>query len=385
MNKNRVWLEIDLNQLRLNYREIKQHVYPANVLCVLKANAYGLGAPRIARVLADEGVSGFCVANYAEAEELLEIGVPVQILGGVLDYEIEKSISRNIVLGIVDSPTAYRISEKAISQNMVAECHIKIDSGMGRLGIILDRAVDEIRGLISLPNINFTGLYSHFSMAYKKNDESTLKQVTAFNHVVKVLKEGGINFPKIHIANSDANNNYRGLTNVYPFNYVRTGINLLGFVDAESEKVINVEPIIKFKTRLISFKRVLKGTSVGYGRTFTLVKDTLIGIISIGYADGFPLCMSNTGYVIIKKKKCPIIGRVSMDYTTVSLNGFEESELSIGEEVTCIGSEDGNQITVEQWAKIKGTHPYEILCSIGDRVERVYNDEKQHETNNTIF
>lgn len=369
--RSRVWVEINLDTLEENFKKIAEAVAPAKVLTVLKANAYGLGVMEIANRLDRAGTSGFCVAELKEALPLVKYGKPVQILGGILDYEIPDAVANGIILAVTDYDTAKKISDESVRQNRVTECHFKIDTGMGRLGILSDEAVTLIPEVMKLPNLNCCGIYSHFSMAYKGEDSFTLGQKEKFMKVLNSLKEQGITFEKIHIANSDAVNNC-GFSHLEPFNYVRTGINLHGSFDSEGQRRLHLKSILTLKTRLAAVRRLPAGYTIGYGGTCRLVKDTLVGTIAAGYADGLPLNLSNRGFVLIKDRLCPILGRISMDYTTVSLDQFSDGEIRKGEEVICLGASGTNEISVENWAEAKGTHSYEVICSIGNRVERVY-------------
>lgn len=368
---SRVWVEVNLDILEENFKRICEKVAPAKVLAVLKANAYGLGVTPIAERLNRAGVAGFCVAELKEALPLVKFGKPIQILGGILDYEIPPAVENGIILGITDYATAKKISEEAVRQGKIAECHFKLDTGMGRLGILSDHAEEVVLASLKLPNLNCCGIYSHFPLAYRNGDFFTEHQVQKFLAVVDSLAKKGIHFTKIHMANSDAINNCT-VTQLAPFNYARTGINLHGSFDNEGQRALSLESILTLKTRLVGIRKMPAQYTIGYGCTCRLVKDTLVGTISAGYADGLPLQLSNRGYVIIKDRLCPILGRLSMDYTTVSLDSFSEDELQKGDEVICLGGSGLNAITVENWAQLKGTHPYDVICSIGNRVERVY-------------
>lgn len=369
--RSRVWLEIDLGTLERNFRKIAEAVAPAKVLAVLKANAYGLGVAKIAEHLDRAGAAGFCVAELKEALPLVKFGKPVQILGGVFDYEIPDAVANGLVLGITDWETAEKISRESVRQGRITECHFKLDTGMGRLGILSDEAPELIPRVMTLPNLNCCGIYSHFPIAYRQEDPFTRLQRERFLGVLDKMRKLGIEFSKIHIANSDAINNCE-FTHHDPFNYVRSGINLHGSFDNEGQRRLNLESVLSLKTRLVAVRRLPAGYTIGYGRTFRLVRDMLVGTIAAGYADGLPLNLSNRGYVVIKDRLCPILGRLSMDYTTVSLESFREGEVTKGDEVICLGGSGPNAVTVENWAQIKGTHPYDVICSIGNRVERIY-------------
>jgi len=369
--RSRVWLEVNLNTLEDNFHKIEKSVAPLKVLSVLKANAYGLGVEPIAKRLAEAGTAGFCVAELKEALPLIPFGKPIQILGGILDFEIPPAVENGIILGITDVETARKISAEAVRQNKIQECHFKLDTGMGRLGILSDHAMEVIDEVLKLPNLNCCGIYSHFPTAYRGEDSFSFKQVQKFMGILDACWAKGIRFEKIHIANSDAINNCP-FAKHFPFNYVRTGINLHGSFDNEGQRCLDLKSILTLKTHVAAVRELPAGYSIGYGCTCRLVKNTFVGTISAGYADGLPLNLSNRGYVLIHGKLCPILGRLSMDYTTVSLDAFLPGEVQKGDEAICLGGNGLNEITVENWAQIKGTHPYDVICSIGNRVERVY-------------
>ncbi len=367
--RSRVWLEINLGKLRRNLRRIRESVAPCGVIAVLKANAYGLGVARIAEALAGEGVAGFAVAEPREALQLMHLGLPVQILGGMLPEELPATVAAGIIHPIVSVEIAREISAEAVRQGRRVECHIKLDTGMGRLGIQVRDAVPAIREIVRLPNLDCTGLYSHFPVAYRAGEEFTLGQIARFREVADALAAEGIRFAKLHIANSDGINNIPAACHP-PFTHVRTGINLHGSFDAEGQRALRLEPVLELKARLISVRRLPAGASLGYGLTHTLRRDTTVGVVAAGYADGLPLALSNRGCLLVGGELCPVLGRVSMDYTSVSLEPVPDAR--VGDVVTCLGGEGLRAITVDQWAQLKNTHPYEIICSFGTRVERRY-------------
>lgn len=367
--RSRVWLEISLEKLRQNMRRIRESVAPCGVIAVLKANAYGLGVVRIAEALAGEGVAGFAVAEPREALQLMHLGLPVQILGGMLPEELPATVAAGIIHPIVSVEIAREISAEAVRQNRRVECQVKLDTGMGRLGILMGEALPAIREIARLPNLNLTGLYSHFPVAYRAGETFTMAQIASLKQLVDTLAAEGVRFTKIHIANSDGINNFPAACQP-PFTHVRTGINLHGSFDAEGQRALKLEPVLELKARLISVRRLPAGMSIGYGLTHTLRRETRVGVVAAGYADGLPLALSNRGYLLVHGELCPVLGRVSMDYTTVSLEPVPEAQ--VGDVVTCLGGEGLRAITVDQWAQLKNTHPYEIICSFGSRVERRY-------------
>lgn len=368
-SESRVWLEIDLGILADNFLKIKNTVTPCGVISVLKANAYGLGVRSMAKTLVKAGTKGFGVAELNEALELIDLGKPVQILGSVLETEIPLAVEAGVILPIDSLETAHLIDTEAAKQGKIAECHFLIDTGMGRLGIQTHEAFDVIIEACSLKNIICTGIYSHFPVAYHEGSEYTKDQVHSFTMLLEKLQGEGISFETVHIANSDALNNFP-YTYQAPFNSVRTGINLHGSFDQEGKRALDIKSVLTLKTKLVSVRTLEAGTYIGYGLTCKLNKRTRVGTIAAGYADGLPLALSNKGHVIINGESCAVLGRVSMDYTTVSLDNAPDAKC--GDEVICLGGKGIHAVSVEDWAQIKGTHAYEIICSFGSRVERRY-------------
>jgi alanine racemase len=364
---SRVRLEVDLGSIRLNFRQIRKTVRPSQVMAVLKANAYGLGALQVAEALVDAGADRLGVAELKEAAPLVKrFGVPVQIVGGVLATEIPDCVRWGVVCPVLDLVTAKLISKESLKQGRKAKVHIKVDTGMGRLGIPYFQAFREIRKILKLPGLIFEGIYSHFPNANNPMNGKSKEQVSLFRALLMELKTVGITFPLVHMANSDGINNY---PESY-FNLVRTGINLYGVFDLSGLRSYRLSPSLSLKTTLISKRRLPAGFTIGYGGTHVLFRDTWVGTVPSGYADGVPLAASNSGQVLIRGKACPIIGRVSMDYLTVDLNDCPASK--VGDPVILVGKSGKREITIEDWARIKQTHPYDIICSLGNRVERVY-------------
>jgi alanine racemase len=364
---SRVRLEVNLQSIRRNFIQIQKTVKPAKVMAVLKANAYGLGAPFVAEALVEAGADRLGVAELKEAAQLVKrFRVPVQIIGGMLASEVPDCVRLGIVCPAPDLATARNISRQARKQGKQAKVHIKVDTGMGRLGIPHFQAFREIREIRKLPGLILEGIYSHFPNANNPMHGKSREQLALFHGLLTELEGVGIRFPVVHMANSDGINNY---PEAY-FNLVRTGINLYGVFDLSGLRTYKLSPSLTLKTSLIAKRRLPAGYTIGYGGTHTLFHDTWVGTVPAGYADGVPLAASNSGQVLIRGKACDIIGRVSMDYLTVDLNGCPDSK--VGDPVVLVGKSGRREITIEDWARIKQTHPYEIICSLGNRVERVY-------------
>ena len=380
--ERRVVVEIDLKALVRNYRKIAAHVKPAQVLCVLKANAYGLGVADYAKALASAGCTMFGVAEPYEALELLRVLAPagspvnsrkagateVQMLSSVLPDEVEPMVKAGVILPVIDVATAKLISAAAVKAKVVAKVHFKLDTGMGRLGILAKDALAVMREVKKLPNLDCEGVFSHFPMAYDPKDPFTKRQIKIFKSIVAAAEKEGFKFKKVHISASDGINNFPE-TAKKPFTVVRTGINLHGSFDPYGRKALKVEPVLSLKTRVAQVRELPAGTTLGYGRTWCLNAPTKVATISVGYADGLPLALTNCGFVFIGGKRCKIIGRISMDYTTVDVSGVPN--VKPGDEVVCFGKCGKDSITPDDWAALKGTHAYDIICSLGNRVQRI--------------
>ena len=371
--KRRVVVEIDLQALVRNYRKIAAHVKPMDVLCVLKANAYGLGVAAYAKALVEAGCTQFGVAEPYEALELLKVlkgraGVEVQMLSSVLPDEIPEMVKAGVILPMTDLAEAKLVSAAAVKAKRTAKVHFKLDTGMGRLGILAKDALGTIRAVKALPGLDCEGIFSHCPMAYEPKDPFTAKQIKLFTSIVAACAKEGIRFKKVHMAASDAINNFPETAKA-PFTLVRTGINLHGSFDPYGRKALKVEPVLSLKTRVAQVRELPAGTTLGYGRTWCLNAPTKVATISAGYADGLPLALTNRGFVFIGGKRCKIIGRISMDYTTVDVSGVPN--VKPGDEVVCFGKCGKDSITPDDWAALKGTHAYDIICSLGNRVQRI--------------
>lgn len=372
---SRVGLEVNLKAIERNFKRIQKTVKPAQVLAALKANAYGLGALPIADRLVDLGLDRIGVAEMKEALLLSGhfrkkgIPIPVQILSGILDTEVSECVERGIICPISDLHSAKSLSKAARGLRKKAKVHIKIDSGMGRLGIPHFEAYELVKKISKLPNIEMEGILSHLANANNPQHPKTRDQIENFKILLSELRRDGIEFPLIHIANSDGINNF---PEVYqnPFNMVRTGINLYGVFDLEGERRYPLYPSLKLQTHLLLKRQLPAGYSIGYGCSHVLFRKTWVGTIPAGYADGIPLAASNSAWVLVRGKRCPVIGRVSMDYVTIDLSACPD--VKEGEPVIIVGKSGKEVLSIEDWARTKQTHPYEIICSLGSRVERSY-------------
>ena len=367
----RVWLEIRLDAIRKNFLRIQRTVRPAAVMAVLKADAYGLGAMPLADMLVAAGVDRLGVAELKEAVALKKrFKVPVHILSGLLEREIPDCVKHGIICPVSDEAIAVLLSKEAVKQRKTVTIHLKVDTGMGRLGIPHAEAVAAVVRIAKLPGLKLEGICSHFANANQPKHGKSREQISIFRAIVTDLENREIRFPLVHMANSDGINNFPEAT----FNMVRTGINLYGVFDLQGIRAYNLLPSLTLKSTLLQRRLLPAGSTIGYGGTHILFRDTWVGTIPAGYADGVPLAASNSGRVLIRGKECPLIGRVSMDYITVDLSACPAAR--VGDEVVLVGKSgtgrNAKEFTIEDWAKIKQTHPYDIICSLGPRVERVY-------------
>ncbi|NLB69750.1 MAG: alanine racemase [Lentisphaerae bacterium] len=365
----RVVLDINLSILAENFRKISEVVAPLRSIAVLKADAYGLGMPEIAKTLVDSGLAAIAVAEIKEAIDALKFNVPVIILGAILPEEIEPAILFGVRIPVAGWEEALKINDIALKLNKKAVCHLAVDTGMGRLGIRHESAFDIITRISGLQGLQLEGMYSHFPAASHPDDPETQKQIDIFRNLNSQLIASGLAISQLHMANSDAICNWKSSC-MEPFTHVRPGISLYGFLDASSNNNLDLQPVLTVHSHLAQVRMLPAGSTIGYERTYKCEKPALVGTVAAGYAEGMPLALSNRGHVIIRGCPCPVLGKVSMDYTTVALDNVPGA--AVGDEVICIGGDAPNNITVEDWASLKGTHQHDILCSFGNRVERRY-------------
>lgn len=367
-NRARVWLEIRLDAIRKNFLRIRKTVKPAQVMPVLKADAYGLGALPIAAMLVEAGADRLGVAEAKEALLLKKRfpKVPVHVLSGLLEREIPDCVKHGIVCPVSDEAIAVALSRESVRLRKKTAVHIKIDTGMGRLGLPHEDARAAVNRIAKLPGLKLEGLCTHFANANLPRHGKTREQIAIFRKLVAQLADDGITFPLVHMANSDGINNFPEAW----CDLVRTGINLYGVFDLQGIRAYHLAPSLTLKSTLLQRRLLPAGSTIGYGGTHALFRDTWVGTVPAGYADGVPLAASNSGRVLIRGKECPIIGRVSMDYITVDLSACPAAR--VGDEVVLVGKSGRKEFTIEDWARIKQTHPYDIICSLGPRVERVY-------------
>lgn len=365
--------EINLDALLHNFNQLRKRTgKKTKILAVVKANAYGHGAVRISSELENAGVDFLGVVTCEEGIELRKahITIPIIVLGGFFKGQYDYTRQYDLTPVIYNLESAEELSQSAHKSNNRVKVHIKIDTGMGRLGMLPSETMVFLQHLIKLHNLEIEGVLSHLADNNQDNHFSvafTQRQATLFKQQVEQLHQMGIHPRYEHLANSTATID----ENPDHFNLVRPGIMLYGVYPAKRLKqMIDLKPVMKLKTKIISLKKVPKGTSISYGRTFKCGRESLIATLPIGYADGYSRFLSNKGEVLIRGTKAPIAGVVCMDMVMVDVT--EIKGVSLGDDVVLMGSQGKKHITAEEIAEKIGTISYEVLCGISSRVPRIY-------------
>jgi len=365
----RAWLEIDLDAIVANLRMIAKRCAPCKLLAIVKGDAYGMGAHQVAAAAVESGVVAVLgVASLAEARDLADNPLPKQIISAVLPSEIPGAVRDGFILPVEDMAAARLISAEAVRQGRPALCELKLDTGMGRLGIPAEHAAAEIAEISELPGLRIAGMFTHLACAGNLNDPFTFGQIETIKALAAQAAAAGVNIPELHCAASDAIVYYPESFRP-PFTMVRPGTAIYGSCFSASPELPLI-PAVSFKSRLIAVRELPAGHSVGYSRLCRLARRSRLGVVAAGYCDGVKIPLTNRGYVLMHDRFCPVAGRVSMDYTTVLLDDCPEAQ--VGDEVVFIGKQGDARITVEDWARLNGTVTQEILCSFAPRVRRCY-------------
>ncbi len=367
---SRARVEIDLKALDENYRTVRAKI-PATVkmLCVVKADGYGHGAVPVARTLESAGANYFGVATIDEGMELRQSGIslPILVMGGVMSWDKVNDFSEHGLTPVIaDFESLKRVDDHAALRNVPVAVHIKIDTGMGRLGFSKDEMNRLATSLKEARYIRVEGLMSHFASS-EHRDEYGFSQISRFQEAVSFLKKSHIEPKLLHMANS-------GAVCCYPesyFSMVRIGILLYGsYSDSSLAGTVSVKPVMRLSSRVAYVKSFPPDSPLSYGRTFVTERQTRVAYIAAGYADGVPRALSNTGSVLLRGKRCPIVGRVCMDWLLADVTDLPGIET--GERAVVMGTGGDDAITADEIAGHAGTIPYEILCAISRRTSRQY-------------
>ncbi|MGI6113437.1 MAG: alanine racemase [Mahellales bacterium] len=363
------WLEIDLENIKYNIKSIKEKVQSSRVIAVVKADAYGHGALEVSMALMDAGVDYLAVATVEEGEELRQGGItcPILILGAIEPAQAARVISNNLEATVFDQRVAKALNEAAGEGSRV-DIHIKVDTGMGRLGVRPGWELDRLlTGLSGLKNLNIKGIYTHFATSDEADKSYTSMQISYLGRCLDSLRAFNIDRPLVHAANSGA---ILDMPDTY-YDAVRPGIILYGYYPSqEVKRSIDLKPAMEWKTRIVHLKDVEIGCCLSYGRTYTTTKMSRIATLPVGYADGYKRVFGNRAQVLVRGKRAPVVGRVCMDQCMVDVTDIEG--IKLGDEVVLMGSQGGEAIWADELAMWDDTISYEILTNITKRVPRLY-------------
>lgn len=360
------WIEINSESLRNNLSALRKHQAKGTfVNAIVKANAYGHGLIPVAKVIEHE-VDYLSVTSLREVQELRGSGVeaPILILSRLFESEIEAALKNNVTLMVSSLEEANNISRASEKIKCRTKIHIKVDTGMGRLGMPMGQALNDIEKISQLPALETEGLMTHFPSA-EKSGGITERQIRDFSLLMQALETKDIRFPIRHAANSAGT-----LKVASPiFNMIRPGLMLYGiYPDITLRDFAELSPALSLKSRFMFLKRLQPGQTVGYGQDFVVKDPCTIGLLPVGYSHGYPFRAAKKAYVLFRGKKFPLAGRVSMDYIAVNLG---DEHTKIGEEVTLIGRDGNERISMENIADWADTIPYEVATGLAHHIPRL--------------
>ena len=366
--KYRSWVEVDLDNFIGNLREVTRLIGPeVDFMPAVKADAYGHGAIEISHAALENGAKMLGVANADEGVQLRISGIeaPIVILGPSTDSEIEQIIKYNLTPSVSDLSFAKKLNKALIQAGRTLPVHMEVDTGMGRGGTVHTEAIKLIASISRLKSITLEGIFSHFASS-EKIISSNEQQWQRFSGVLAAVEHLGINIPIRHIDNSGAILNYPG----FKLNMVRPGLMTYGiYPAAENESQARLSPVMSFKTSIVLIKDFPAGYGIGYNSTFITSKPTRIATIPVGYGDGYAFILSNQGEALIRGRRAPIIGRISMDMCTLDVTDIP---CKVGDEVVLLGRQGKEYISANEIAAKASTISYEVLCALGKRAPRVF-------------
>lgn len=370
---SRVKAIVSLDAVAHNFREMRKNIAEdTKVIAVVKADAYGHGAVQIARLVEEyDYIWGFATATEEEAIELRRAGIekPILVLGIVFEEYYPELIRYDIRPAVCEADSAEKLSKEALRQGKTVHIHLALDTGMTRIGFAdVPKSVETIKQIQMLPNLEIEGIFTHFARADEYDRSPALVQLERYLDFLKLLEDAGIKIPLLHCSNS------AGIIRIPEANLsmVRAGITIYGIYpssEVERDK-IKLETAMEIKSHISYLKDVSPGTAISYGGTFVATKPMKVATIPVGYADGYPRQLSGKGWVLIHGQKAPILGRVCMDQFMVDVTDIPNT--SSGDEVTLIGRDGNEVITVEELGELSGRFSYEFICCISKRVPRVY-------------
>jgi alanine racemase len=364
------WVEIDLDAIAHNCREIKRWIGEKTELAaVIKGNAYGHGIAMVVKTALENGATWFAAARVDEGVVVRKAGIeaPIFVLGYVPAEEMETAVRWRITPPIMHWHTAKALSEISSAQGVVTPVHVKVDTGMGRFGLLPDEVVDFVKRLVELPGIRLEGLYTQFAIADEADKTYTYKQWDIYKKVLKDLEEAGIHIPIRHVCNSAGTLNFPEMH----LEMVRCGTAIYGhYPSPVTNRSVPLQPAMTLKSRVGRIRTLPPGSSICYGRTYTTTRPTTVALVPVGFGDGLSRQLSNKGSVLIRGKRAPIVGRVCMDQCIVDVSGIPDVQQD--DEVVLFGRQDEAEITAEEIASLMDSINYVVLAAVSARVPRVY-------------
>lgn len=358
-------MEIDLTAYINNLMFFSRKLSPTKVMAVVKSNAYGHGAIELSRVAIENGINKLAVAFVEEALELREAGVKIPIIVfNYFDPEYSKEVLANDLTITIYSEQQFKRIKERVPEGL--KVHLNVDTGMRRLGPDVESALKLAKDIVD-SGYFLEGVYTHFAVADERDESFSLRQLRDFRRFLESIRKIGITIPIIHVANSAGALRF----NCSEFDYARIGIASYGLQPSEAFQINELEPVLSWKSVVSYVKKLKKGDSISYGRTFIARKEMTVATVPVGYGDGYNRKLSNRGEVLIGGKRCKILGRVCMDQFVVDVSHLSKKP-KIGDEVVLIGKQGEERITVEEIAKLIDTINYEVTCTITSRVPRIY-------------
>ncbi|MGI9109122.1 MAG: alanine racemase [Opitutales bacterium] len=371
----RAWVEIDLPAIDRNVGRIKQALPPhVRYVAVVKANGYGHGMPEVATRLLQAGVDCFAVANVAEAAKLREVGhdADILVLSPTLPGELPRALALGLDLTLNSLDEARALAAAAAKSGLKAKVHVKVDTGMGRAGVWHEQAAELFAFVQAAAGFEWRGVYTHFSDA-DSDAAYTAGQRAIFLQLLELIPSAVRAGLMIHADNSAGLESFSATA---PFNAVRVGLMQYGLPPSAGSFLASLrpEPVLSFHARVVLVKDLPAGTAVSYNRTKVLTRPTRVAIVAVGYGDGVPTAASNRGCFLVRGKRCPILGRVTMDQTIVDVT--EVSGATVGDIATILGAQGADRISVAEFCAWSDCIPWEALCTLTQRVQRVYRTDR---------
>ena len=363
------WVEVDLDRFAANLRAIRRHIGPGReVLLVAKADAYGHGAADMAAAAEREGVTQLGVATLLEGMQLRRSGsrLPIMAMSPLLAGEIPEAVEHQVDPSVCDLSFARSLSDEAIQAERPVRFHVEVDTGMGRTGVHLEEAEEFLAEACALPGLRLASLYTHFPDADGSDLSYAREQVSRFDALLARLAARGLKPPRVHAANSAGTMNVPGAL----YDWVRVGLVAYGLHPSRDEARLPLEPVMSFRSRLVQVRDLPAGAHVSYARQYTTKRPTRVGVVPVGYGHGYSWLLSNRGHMLVGGRRVPILGRVTMDLTMVDVTDVPGA--AVGDEVVLFGDQGGASLPLEEVAAWSETLPYEIMCTIGKRVTRIY-------------